>query len=225
MDSTGKGKDARGTAARMLKKQGRRQKTFRLGLASILTALLAVGVRLLVQKQSQTPGFLTGKNHPISGNWPTAWVSQVTARPLGTIIDGITCDTSEGVVQHSHQYLTFIINGRIAKAPGSVGIDDATQCLYWLHSHNPDGIIHLESPQTGEFMLGEFLDIWRSSKDVNKSLLTEVVAKEKPSQVWVNGQLYTGNLWTLPLTSREQITIEYGQPTLKPQPFTFPAGM
>ena len=219
MSTIGKGKDARGTAATIIKQKERRQKVIRLGITGIITALLAVGVGLVVQEQGKIFGFLTGKNNPKPDNWPAAWASDARTRPLGTKIDGITCDTSEGVAHHTHQYLTFIVNGRIAKAPASVGINYPAQCLYWLHTHTSDGIIHLESPQKREFMLGEFLDIWRSSKDVNKSLLT-VVAKEKPSQVWVNGKLYTGNPWTLPLTPKEQITIEYGQPTIKPQHFT-----
>jgi len=38
-----------------------------------------------------------------------------------------------------------------------VGIYD---CLYWLHTHVADGIIHIETPGERSFTLGEFFDIW-----------------------------------------------------------------
>jgi hypothetical protein len=34
------------------------------------------------------------------------------------------------------------------------------QCLYWAHLHAQDGIIHLESPESRDFTLGQVMDIW-----------------------------------------------------------------
>ena len=35
------------------------------------------------------------------------------------------------------------------------------QCIYWLHTHAPDGIIHVESPTQRIYTLGNFFDEWR----------------------------------------------------------------
>ena len=35
------------------------------------------------------------------------------------------------------------------------------QCIYWLHTHAPDGVIHIESPTQRIYTLGNFFDDWR----------------------------------------------------------------
>ncbi|MBD2104195.1 hypothetical protein [Leptolyngbya sp. FACHB-261] len=222
-------KSARGTAARMRQAKARRKRLIALGVAGISTALVAVGAGVLLQKQQEisksTPQNAIGENAPVERNWPAAWASNASARPLGTEINGITCDAAEGVVEHTHQYLNFVVDGKTVYAPANVGINPQGPCLYWLHSHSPDGIIHVEAPQKRSFVLGQFLDIWRSTNTVDQNLLSSVVAAAKPSQVWLNGSLYQGNPWEIPLTEKAQITVVYGKPITQPVPFTFPSGL
>jgi hypothetical protein len=34
-------------------------------------------------------------------------------------------------------------------------------CIFWLHTHDESGIIHIESPIEQSFTLGQFLNVWK----------------------------------------------------------------
>lgn len=141
------------------------------------------------------------------------------AVPAGTAIDGIRCDTMEGSVQHIHQHLAIRDHGKPLAIPADLGRPLAGQCLYWIHTHTPDGIIHIESPQYRAFTLGELFDVW------GEPLSRTNVAGAKPKRgekivVWVDGHKYAGNPRTLELTNHLDVTIDVGPPYAVPRPFT-----
>ena len=78
----------------------------------------------------------------------------------GAPIDGIHCDVQEGAVEHIHAHLQLFDRGRALVVPEDIGIPNGGACLYWLHTHAEDGIIHIESPVRRTFTLGEFFDVW-----------------------------------------------------------------
>jgi hypothetical protein len=143
-----------------------------------------------------------------------------TALAAGKPIDGMTCGQMEGQVQHVHQYLEFVIDGRYYLPPESVGIvmdkarPQTVNCMYWAHTHTPDGVIHVESPTKETLTLGHLLDVW-SVSSVSRMLLERTQAGP-PARVIVDGKEYTGDLRAIPLRSHAMITIEYGA-TLMPQ--------
>src|SRR5581483_12030445 len=49
----------------------------------------------------------------------------------------------------------------------AIGLDRNEKFITELHTHEPDGIIHVESPVNRKFTLGEFFDVWglRFTKD------------------------------------------------------------
>ena len=67
--------------------------------------------------------------------------------PTGQPVDGIHCDSMEGAVMHIHQHLTIYDHGKPFAVPADIGIPVASSCLYWLHTHTADGLIHVESPK------------------------------------------------------------------------------
>ena len=142
-------------------------------------------------------------------------------------IDGVQCNTTEGAVTHIHQHLTIYDRSAPVTVPGGIGINDtnpATACLFWLHTHDTGGVIHVESPNQGTtYTLGQFFDIW------GQSLSRTQVASARADgshhlRAYVNGRLYTGDPRTIPLTSHERITLEIGPPWVPPPSFTFPQG-
>src|SRR5919199_923190 len=75
-------------------------------------------------------------------------------------IDGIQCNPIEHVAFHIHTHLDIFINGKSFTVPSQIGIKSDERCLYWLHTHDDTGIIHIEAPEKRDFTLGQFFDIW-----------------------------------------------------------------
>src|ERR687884_1193185 len=88
-------------------------------------------------------------------------------------IDGIQCNAAEQLVFHNHAHLDIFINGQPYTIPSQVGIVPA-KCIYWLHTHDDSGIIHIESPVTRNFTLGQFFDIW-NRKFSNTQIINNMV--------------------------------------------------
>ncbi|HYZ16679.1 MAG TPA: hypothetical protein VE591_09770 [Candidatus Acidoferrum sp.] len=139
--------------------------------------------------------------------------------PTGGPVDGIRCDTMEGSVLHIHQHLAVLDHGRSVGVPDDVGRPLVAQCFYWLHTHTPDGIIHVESPSFRTFTLGNFFDIW--GQPLNRDDVAG--ARPKPGErivTWVDGHRYAGNPRAIELTQHLDVTLEVGPPYTKPAPFT-----
>jgi hypothetical protein len=141
------------------------------------------------------------------------------AIPAGQPVDGIRCDQMEGSVLHIHQHLAVLDHGHAITVPEDVGRPLAAQCFYWLHTHTPDGIIHVESPGFRTFTLGNFFDVW------GQPLTRTDVAGAHPKKgerivAWVDGQRYAGDPRAIELTQHLDVTIEVGAPYAKPAPFT-----
>src|SRR3954470_20870527 len=84
----------------------------------------------------------------------------VSNAPQGQEIAGISCEAMEGSKTHIHQHLVLLDHGKSVVIPPNVGQPATRRCLYWVHTHTSDGIIHIESPQMRTFTLGEFFLIW-----------------------------------------------------------------
>ena len=53
-----------------------------------------------------------------------------------------------------------MIDNQLYPIPANVGIIPE-KCIYWLHTHDNSGLIHIESPIKRNFTLGDFLQIWK----------------------------------------------------------------
>jgi hypothetical protein len=76
-------------------------------------------------------------------------------------VDGIQCNAAEQLVFHKHAHLDIYINGQPYTVSSQIAIIPS-KCIYWLHIHDDSGIIHIESPATRNFTLGQFFDIWKT---------------------------------------------------------------
>jgi len=154
-----------------------------------------------------------------------AVVCALTAAPAGAVIpagqrvDGISCDAMEGSVMHIHAHVAVYDHGKPVEIPEDVGRPLAAQCFYWLHTHTPDGIIHMESPKFLTFTLGQFFDIW------GQPLSRRNVAGVKPRagekvRIYVDGQPFSGDPRAIQLAQHLDIAILVGPPYRSPAPFT-----
>jgi hypothetical protein len=155
-------------------------------------------------------------------------------------VDDVQCQNSEALAYHIHAHLTLFQDGKPVTLPANIGIPVGSnlpsgQCFYWIHVHDTTGVVHIESPTTKTYTLGQMLDIWdRTSQldtqgaggyQVDNSFVTALRAAN-PSDVHVYvGDKQVTDFNSIPLTAHELITIEIGGPLQPPTTaFTFPNG-
>jgi hypothetical protein len=168
------------------------------------------------------PGALGPEEVPVPSAPALAAPSAATA---GQSIDGIGCDTSEQPAFHIHTHLAIFVDGQQRQVPAGIGIPGAVaeqtasgpfvssgKCFYFLHTHSPDGIIHIESPVVKTYTLGEFFDEWQ--QPLSASQVGPATGKVTAI---VNGEVYRGDPRGIPLGSREDVTLEVGTPLLAPE--------
>lgn len=211
--------------------------------AAVLVIAAITGIALAVTSSSGNPATATsggtpklkltalstlGALHPAPAAGPTgpegvpvpaaAPLAAATAGANGGKTDGISCQTGEQSIFHIHAHLTIFVNGAPRQIPASIGIPG--RCLYWLHTHDADGIIHIESPVRRTFTLGQFFDEWGQplSPDQAGPATGHVTAL-------YNGKVYQGNPRDIPLNSHAQIQLDIGTPLIAPLVITFPANL
>jgi hypothetical protein len=137
--------------------------------------------------------------------------------PNGQTIGGISCDAQEGQRIHIHQHLLILDHGRAVDIPPNVGQPSGKRCIYWLHTHTPDGFIHVEAPLQRTFTLGDFFTVWGQPLTPT-TVASAHLAKGESLKAWLNGQPFAGDPRTIPLTAHADIVIQAGQPYSKPVP-------
>ena len=112
--------------------------------------------------------------------------SRSGASPSSLTIDGIECEKREHSDFHIHSHLDIFINGEKFTIPSDIGIIPNT-CLYWMHTHEDSGVIHIESPENRTFTLGQFFHIW-GEKLSNNQIFDNMVEDNKTLSVYINGK-------------------------------------
>jgi hypothetical protein len=144
-------------------------------------------------------------------------------------VDGIHCGPSEQLVYHIHSHLTVYVHGTPRSLPGGIGIPGSRveqstegpvavggQCIYWLHTHAPDGIIHVESPVERVYTLGQFFDEWRQPLSANR-----VASASGRVTAFVNGKPWTKNIGAIPLLPHAVIQLNVGSPAVPFRPMSW----
>lgn len=122
-------------------------------------------------------------------------------------IDGIECNVNEFNTHHIHAHLDVFIDGKPQQVPARIGIMSTPSCLYWLHTHATDGIIHVEAPAAETFTLGQFLDIWNQTHH-DSSVFDSLASK--PVSAYVNGTKVSEDYRDVQLQSRHEVAIVIG---------------
>lgn len=132
-------------------------------------------------------------------------------------IDGIPCG-QETVTYHVHAHLSILDKGKPATVPQEIG-QGSTNCLYWLHTHDATGTIHIEAPSSAFHpTLGKVFDIARFT---NGETILPPIKPGHRVKVYVNQKPYSGNLRAITLLKHTTITIEIDPPFKVPQKYDF----
>ncbi|HKW58134.1 MAG TPA: hypothetical protein VJR46_00015 [Candidatus Dormibacteraeota bacterium] len=165
--------------------------------------------------------------------------------PAPQTVSGIPCDQLEHTQIHYHAALQIVYQGNVVNLPDNTGIQtDSTgnvSCYYWLHVHGGEkNVIHIESPASDTFTLGQFVDVWNAwsqagGKGPQKLDATHVstfpIGPNDKFVTYVDlGDGKGATVWdkdprTIPLKQHEVITIAINPASgYKPPTFTFPSG-
>jgi hypothetical protein len=135
-------------------------------------------------------------------------------------VHGITCGPSEQLVYHIHAHLAVFKSGQPYAVPAGVGIPGSRavntnqgpiasggSCIYWLHTHTTDGVIHVESPSKAIYTLGDFFDEWHQPLSGS-----QIASLKGAVTAFVNGKPWKKNPRAIPLLPHADIQLEIGEP-------------
>jgi len=171
-----------------------------------ITAAVAVVIVLMVYFSDAPPT----TNTPL----PT-----VSLSPINTI-QGVQCDPVEGSVFHVHAHLDIIVDSKQVTIPAGVGIKP-NECLYWLHTHDTSGVIHIESPTQATFTLGQFVQVWDNTPGISPTF-EELTHGDKSLKVFVNGTEVNDSYDAIQLSAHDEIVLVSGDvPPSIPSSYAF----
>ena len=169
-------------------------------------------------------------------------------QPGPVAVSGIPCDQLEHTQVHYHAALQILYYGTPTELRDNTGIQydsaGAVKCYYWLHVHaTQKNVIHIESPASQTFTLGQFFDVadaWSNSNGYGSIKLdsTHVATFTlQPGDKVVtyidlgDGKgptVFEGDPRTITLKSHEVVTVEVvkaGDKAVTPPSFSFPSGL
>jgi hypothetical protein len=162
-----------------------------------------------------------------------------------TTAAGVPCDQLEHSQVHYHAALQIVYQGNVLPIPANIGISGdptAPTCFYWLHVHaaNED-VIHIESPASQTFTLGQFFSVWSTwskaqggpNEPLNAThVSTLTLTPDEKLVIYIDlqdgkgAQPYAGDPNAIVLKAHEVITLEITPPAVTPPPaFTFTSGL
>ena len=194
---------------------------------AVLFLLLLCGVTVMTAQRSAAPivlvqGTQVGAPTFAPGDTPTGGNGQP--------VDGIEGSSHEMLSVHVHAHLALFSKGQQVAVPYGIGIVKPFQLsngfvgmgngFYWLHTHDATGILHIESPDSRSYTLGNFFDVWGQPLSVRN-----VAGLQGAVSSFVDGKPYPGDPRDIVLAAHMQITLEVGDPVVPPPVYVFPNGL
>jgi hypothetical protein len=162
-----------------------------------------------------------------------------TSPATGDTVANIPCGGNEVLTVHYHASLQLYVNGQPQQVPAGVGIvqpdyvtqqsphlasNGTTSCFYYLHTHDTSGIVHIESPDNNQYVLGQFFQIWGQRLSKTQVMDNKVDAAHQLRVVLFGGNgkmtTYTGDPAQIALSAHETIVLLYNSPHVTPAAYT-----
>jgi hypothetical protein len=161
---------------------------------------------------------------------PPPWPLPVDATPY-IAAAGLSVLSAEQLEVHYHAHLDIIANDAEVPVPAGVGfvIDPNGRAtgITVLHTHDPSGIIHIESAVDKPFTLGQFFTEWGVALNAGQVGGLKV-DDTLVLQAYVNGRRLKGDPATIRLKPHLEIALWYGPPGTTPKvpkSYRFPQGL
>jgi hypothetical protein len=131
----------------------------------------------------------------------------------------LTALAQEALAFHIHQHLDLYVESKKVTLPAGVGFTPDGHVTE-LHTHDPTGLIHVESPVNRPYSLGQLFGEWGVWLSANR-----IGDSHGKVNWWVNGKKGVGNPADLVLHPHQEIVVAIGTPpTVVPKSYKFPAG-
>lgn len=176
---------------------------------AVVAALGAAAAWAIVSnnKAAERPAANGGTGNP---PWPVPADTIANARAVG-----LNIAPTEGNALHIHAHLDVIVNGKKVPVPANLGISPAGNELAELHTHDDNGVLHIESPSKDKkFTLGELFSEWdvRLTPTQIGGLKTDAT---RTLTAYINGKAQPGDPAAIQLTAHRQIALVYGDKNAK----------
>ena len=143
----------------------------------------------------------------------------------GQQVLGLDCRQALNSKWHHHVHLSLFVNGVQYAIPRGTGMKNPGQapfvyhadCVYFLHTHDGTGIIHIEPPGPDVYSLHQYFALWG-----RKLSTTDVAGYKGAVTVFVNGIQENIDPNTIKFKPYDQITLEVGTPVVTPPVYIFP---
>ena len=202
----------------------------RLGVAAVLAVVLVAGIGGLAvsaadrhQQPATSSRYLAGLQ---TGQAPWATNTADLAERLQAI--GLApLNPIEGTAVHIHQHLDLYVDGRKVTVPAGIGIDPAVGFAP-LHTHDPSGVLHVESPTVRTYTLGQFFAVW-GVRFTPSCLGGYCAGGGRQLRVFVDGRPVQADPTAITLEPHQEIVIAFGTAAQLPSPvpstYQFPPGL
>jgi hypothetical protein len=148
------------------------------------------------------------------------------------VVDSIPCGPSNQTY-HIHAHLSLLVNGARIAIPDTIGMGSPgtetngfvlnAGCFYSIHTHDADGLIHVENATPVTYTLGNLFDIWGQPLSTSGAAgftgSVRVFIAQGPSpgpSTATSYTEYTGDPRAIVLKSHEEITVEVGPAFVTP---------
>ncbi len=101
------------------------------------------------------------------------------------------------LIQHIHATLIITVDGEPEAVPANIGLSQT--CERAVHTHETDGVIHVEAQDNRRYVFADFLDVW--GKDSNRP--------GYELETLVDGKPFAGDLAELELENEQIIELHY----------------
>ena len=197
---------AKRAAARQAAAQARARRQSRMRIA-VATAVLAVaagmlGLTVALSGDSAGSGSTASSDGLLTG--PPPWPAQ--AEGLQERIAGLRFPPGGDESYHAHTLLSVYRNGEQVTVPANIGFDTRGTHSS-LHTHTPDGVIHMEADDPYPYTLSEFFTVWGVAFDENR-LGGDVPEGDREIFVYVNGEPAPSG--DVPLEDGDNVVVAYG---------------
>ena len=208
----------------------RRQRRRWLGIAALLAIVLVAGAGGLAVRAAHRDRRSATSPVPLAGlqTGPAPWSANTSGLAERLQAIGLApLNPIEGTAVHIHQHLDLYVDGHKVPVPAGVGIDPAVGYAP-LHTHDPSGVLHVESPTVRHYTLGEFFAVW--GVRITPSCLGGYCAGGgRQLRLFVDGRPERGDPTTLALAPHQELVVAFGTAAQLPSPipstYQFPPGL